>query len=151
MYYMQNAACSKLATVDCVRVTQPHHLRGWQGKKTVQKSMKIPWLGAERCSNYGDGRVENAEKLGLTNCCLCAAADLYPFFFFYRAWSICPRCTAAYRLIVRPWTPLWFRRSYFQRQVSPRPYDTDPSSEMWNCGRECWLISLPKCRLPRSI
>jgi len=30
---------------------------------------------------------------------------MYDFFFFYRARSICPRCTAAYRLTVRPQTP----------------------------------------------
>jgi len=46
------------------------------------------------------------------------------------------------RLIVQPWTPpLWFRRSYFRRQVPPRPYGArDPSSERWNCGRECWPV-----------
>jgi hypothetical protein len=27
------------------------------------------------------------------------------FFFFFVAWSICPRCTAAYGLIVRPLSP----------------------------------------------
>ena len=48
--------------------------------------------------------------------------------------------------------PLWFRRSYFRRQVPPRPYDArDPSSERWNCGRECWPVILPKCRLTRYI
>ena len=26
-------------------------------------------------------------------------------YFVIRAWSICPRCTAAYRLIVRPLSP----------------------------------------------
>jgi len=28
---------------------------------------------------------------------------------------------------------------YFRRQAPPRPYDArDPSSERWNCGRECF-------------
>jgi hypothetical protein len=63
--------------------------------------------------------------------------------FVIRAGSICPRCTRACRLIVRP----GFRCSYFRRQVPPHPYDTrDPSSERWNCGRECWPVILPKCR-----
>jgi len=30
------------------------------------------------------------------------------YFFVIRARSICPRCTAAYRLIVRPLSPPWF-------------------------------------------
>jgi len=48
--------------------------------------------------------------------------------------------------------PPWFRRSSFCHQAPLRPYDArDPSSERWNCGRECWPIILPKCRLPRSI
>jgi hypothetical protein len=55
--------------------------------------------------------------------------------FFIRARSICPRCTTAYSLIVLILT------SYFCRQVPPHPYDArDPSSESWNCGRECWLV-----------
>jgi len=65
------------------------------------------------------------------------------FLFLDTARSICSRCTAAYRLIVLPWPPpaQWFRRSNFHRQVPPRPYDKrDPSSERWNCGRECWPI-----------
>jgi len=38
-------------------------------------------------------------------------------------------------------TPPWFRRSYFSRQVPPRPYNTrDPRGKRWNCGRECWPI-----------
>jgi hypothetical protein len=77
------------------------------------------------------------------------------FFFFFSSsssLSICSRCTAACRLIVRPWTPPWFRRSYFCWQVPPRPYDArDPSSGRWNCGRECWPVILPKCRFPRYI
>jgi len=74
------------------------------------------------------------------------------FFFIIRAWSISPRCTAACRLIVRPLSPRDFRRSHFHRQMPPHPYDArDPSSERWNCGRECWLVILPKCRLPRYI
>jgi hypothetical protein len=45
-----------------------------------------------------------------------------------RSWlriGTCSRCTAAYRLIVRPLThpPRWFRPSYFRRQVPPCPYD----------------------------
>jgi hypothetical protein len=28
------------------------------------------------------------------------ARNIFPFTFYYRAQSICPRCTAAYRLIV---------------------------------------------------
>ena len=68
--------------------------------------------------------------------------------FVIRAQSICPRCIRARRLIVRP----SFRRSYFRRQVPPRPYDTrDPSSERLNCGRECWPVILPKCRFARYI
>jgi hypothetical protein len=48
--------------------------------------------------------------------------------------------------------PHGFRRSYFRWQASPCPYDVrDPSSERWNCGRECWAVILPKCWLPRSI
>jgi len=74
------------------------------------------------------------------------------FFFVIRAWSICPRYTAAYRLIVWPLSPRDFRRSHFRRQAPPRPYDArDPSSERWNCGWECWPVILPKCRLPRYI
>jgi hypothetical protein len=92
------------------------------------------------------------------------------FFIIIRARSICPRCTAAFRLIVRPLSPhapdapqplglLWdpcppviFRRSHFSRQVPPHPYDArDPSSERWNCGRECWPVILPKCQIPRFI
>jgi len=43
----------------------------------------------------------------------------------------------------------WFRRSQSRRQVPPRPYDVrDPSSERWNCGRECCPVILPK--LPNS-
>ena len=81
---------------------------------------------------------------------------LCKFFFFLviRAQSICPRCTAAYRLIVRPLSPAPpdFRCSHFRHQVPPHPYDTtDPSSERWNCGRESWPIILPKCRLPRYV
>ena len=45
-----------------------------------------------------------------------------------------------------------FRRPHFRRQAPLRPYDArDPSSERWNCGRECWPVILPKCRLPRYI
>ena len=65
------------------------------------------------------------------------------FFFVIRAQSICPICTAAYRLIVRPLTPLppWFRHSYFRHQVPPRPYDArDPSSERWTFGQERWFF-----------
>jgi len=62
-------------------------------------------------------------------------------FFVIRAWSICPRCTTAYRLIVRPLSPCDCRRSHFRHQTPPRPYDAkDPSSERWNCGQECWLV-----------
>jgi len=68
--------------------------------------------------------------------------------FVIRTRSICPRCTAAYRLIVRP----GFRCSYFRHQVPPCPYDVrDPSSERWNCAWECWPVILPKCQLPRYI
>jgi len=28
--------------------------------------------------------------------------------FFIRAWSICPTCTTAYRLIAQPLSPPWF-------------------------------------------
>jgi hypothetical protein len=77
-------------------------------------------------------------------------------FFFIRAWSICPRCTAAYRLIVWPLSPppnpCGFRCSHFRHQAPPRPYDArDPSSKRWNCGQEWWLVILPKCRLPCYI
>jgi len=55
-------------------------------------------------------------------------------------------------LLCDPCPPLIFRRSHFRRQVPPRPYDArDPSSERWNCGRECWPVILPKYRLPRYI
>jgi len=88
----------------------------------------------------------------LTNCTQLKLSCNFFFFFYYRARSICPRCTTAYRLIVRPWTPLSFRRPYSRRQVPPRPNNArDPSSKRWNCGRECWPIILPKYRLPRSI
>jgi len=74
------------------------------------------------------------------------------FFFIIRAWSICPRYTAANRLIVRPLSPRDFRHSHFCRQAPPCPYDVrDPSSKSWNCGRECWAVILPKCRLPRYV
>jgi len=43
------------------------------------------------------------------------------FFFVIRAWSICPRCTTAYRLIVRPLSPRDFKRSHFRCQALPRP------------------------------
>jgi hypothetical protein len=60
--------------------------------------------------------------------------------------------TTAYTLIVRPLSPRGFRRSHSRRQVPPHPYDTrDPSSKRWNCGRECRLVILPKCQLPRYI
>jgi len=40
-------------------------------------------------------------------------------------------------------SPHNFRRSHFCCQVPPRPYDvTDPSSERWNCGRECWCLNV---------
>ena len=32
-------------------------------------------------------------------------SECFFFFFFIRAWSICPRCTVAYRLTVRPLIP----------------------------------------------
>ena len=74
------------------------------------------------------------------------------FFFIIRAWTICPRCTAAYRLIVQPLSPRDFRHFHFRCQAPPRPYDArDPSSERWNCGRECWPVILPKCQLPCYI
>jgi hypothetical protein len=74
------------------------------------------------------------------------------FFFVIRARSICPRCTAAYKLIVWPLSPVIFRRSHFRHQVPPHPYNArDSSSERWNCGWECWLVILPKCQLPRFI
>jgi len=44
----------------------------------------------------------------------------YFFFFFIRAWSICPRSTTAYSLIVRPLSPSHphdFRCSHFRCQV----------------------------------
>jgi len=45
-----------------------------------------------------------------------------------------------------------FRRSHFQRFAPPRPYDArDPSSERWNCGRECWAVILPKCQITHYI
>jgi hypothetical protein len=64
------------------------------------------------------------------------------FLFLNRAQSICPRCTAACRLIVQPWTPPpRFRYSFFGSQVPPRPYDVrDPSRERWKYGQECWPI-----------
>jgi hypothetical protein len=38
--------------------------------------------------------------------CLCVLqGKVKSSFFFFRAWSMCPRCTAAYRLIVWPLTP----------------------------------------------
>ena len=74
------------------------------------------------------------------------------FFFIIRAWSICPRCTTAYRLIAWPSYPRDFRRSHFLRQAPPCPYDArDPSSERWNCGRECWPVILPKCHFHISF
>jgi hypothetical protein len=72
--------------------------------------------------------------------------------FVIRAWSICLRCTAAYRLIVRPLSPRDLRLSHFRHQAPPRPYNVwDPSGERWNCGQECWPVIFPKCRLPRYI
>jgi len=42
-------------------------------------------------------------------------------------------------LLCNPCHPRDFRHSHFRRQAPPRPYDVrDPSSERWNCGRECW-------------
>jgi hypothetical protein len=54
---------------------------------------------------------------------------------------------------VQPWTPpRGFRHSYFRRQVPPCPYDArDPSSERWNCGRECWQVILPEYQIPHYI
>jgi hypothetical protein len=40
-------------------------------------------------------------------------------FFITRARSICPRCTVAYRLIVRPLSPVIFRRSHFRHHAPP--------------------------------
>jgi hypothetical protein len=70
---------------------------------------------------------------------------------FIRARSIRSRRTAAYKAYCATLNPLpWFKHSYFRHQVPPHPYDTrDRSSEKWNCGRECWLVILSKCRLTR--
>jgi hypothetical protein len=74
------------------------------------------------------------------------------FFFVIRAWSICPKCTAAYRLIVRPLFLCDFRRSHFCCQAPPHPYDArDPNSKRWNCGQQCWLVILFKCWLHLGI
>jgi len=43
------------------------------------------------------------------------------FFFVIRARSLCHGYTAALRLIVQPYPPLFFRSSHFRRQVPPRP------------------------------
>jgi hypothetical protein len=54
-------------------------------------------------------------------------------FFFIRAQSICPGCTAAYKVYCATLIPPWFRRSHFHRQAPPCPYDArDPSNEKWN-------------------
>jgi hypothetical protein len=53
-------------------------------------------------------------------------------------------------LLCDPCPYVIFRRSHFRRQTPPRPYDTrDPSSERWNCERECCPVILPQ--LPRYI
>ena len=90
----------------------------------------------------------------LSTCDIALNMAVFFFFFVIRARSICPRCTAAFRLIVQPLSPpqLIFLCSHFRRQVPLSPYDArDPSSEKWNCGRECWPVILPKYRLPRFI
>ena len=53
---------------------------------------------------------------------VCGKSDynITSFFFFIRAWSICPRSTTAYSLIVRPLSPSHphdFRCSHFRCQV----------------------------------
>jgi len=99
--------------------------------------------------NYSTGRFIMFRVI--TN--ICNKKTKGPTFFVIGAWSICLRYTAAYGLIVRPLSPpMIFRRSNFRRQALPHPYDArDPSSERWNCGRECWPVILPKSRLPRYI
>jgi hypothetical protein len=48
--------------------------------------------------------------------------------------------------------PRDFRRSHFSRQAPPRlNVARDLSSERWNCGRECWLVILPKYQLSGYI
>ena len=56
-------------------------------------------------------------------------------------------------LLCDPYPPvIFFRCSHFWWKVPPHPYNLrDPSSERWNCGRECWPVTLSKCRLPRFI
>jgi hypothetical protein len=71
------------------------------------------------------------------------------FLFLNRAQSICPRCIAAYK-------------AYCATLNTP-PHGLDVSisttrrlhihttreilaAKRWNCGQECWLIILPKCR-----
>jgi hypothetical protein len=76
-----------------------------------------------------------------------------PFLFLLIYISLSSRCTTAYKAYCATLNhPLRFRRSYFRRQEPPHTYDArDPSSERWNCERECWPVILPKCRLPRYI
>ena len=53
------------------------------------------------CDDYVDREFGTGEEELFCQCCS-QTGSILAFFFFYRAWSICPRCTAAYRLIVRP-------------------------------------------------
>jgi hypothetical protein len=51
-----------------------------------------------------------------------------------------------------PPPPHDFGCSHFRHQAPPRLYDVrDPSSERWNCGRQCWPVILPKCQLLHYI
>jgi hypothetical protein len=48
------------------------------------------------------------------------SSPFYRLLLWYRAWSVCPGCTTALRLIVQP-TYSYFRRSHFRYQAPPRP------------------------------
>jgi hypothetical protein len=76
--------------------------------------------------------------------------------FLHRACSICPRCAAAYRLPRPPCPPPPPPHCFLDVFISVARHlhvctTRHPSSERWYCGRECWPIILPKCRLPRFI
>jgi hypothetical protein len=77
------------------------------------------------------------------------------FFFVIRARSICPRCTAAYRLIVRPLSSLppppvkLNVPTYAARRL--HVHTTREILAAKGGRRECWTVILPKCRLKRYI